>query len=146
VGPEIWTIAADGGDPRQVTIAGMSHNVDAGGNTINSAFDANAPDWSRAGDDIAFWSGQESCYGQVWRSKPDGSGRTQLTHAPIPSHNDDPAWSPDGTKILFSTDRRGTSEVWMMNSDGSDEHYVATNRPGPGPGDSAWQPLAGEVL
>jgi Tol biopolymer transport system component len=141
VRPELWIVDADGGNARRLTSPTGSRNVDASGRDINSAFDANSGDWSPAGDVIAFWSGQEACFGQVWRIDADGTGRTQLTHAPLPSHNDDPAWSPDGTKILFSTDRRGVPEMWMMDADGSNEHFVATNRPGPGPADAAWQPV-----
>lgn len=118
---ELWIINADGTSPRLLTTTGFS-NYNASGQRINSADDANAPDWSLAGDDITFWSGQEQCYGQVWRINADGSERTQLTRAPIPSHNDDPAWSPDGTKILFTTDRNGRPETWVMNADGTNPH------------------------
>ena len=80
---ELWIINADGTNARLLTTTGFS-NVDPSGQRINSAPDANAHDWSAAGDHIVFWSGQEQCYGQVWRINVDGSGRTQLTKAPIP--------------------------------------------------------------
>ncbi len=137
---ELWIINADGTNPRLLTTTGFS-NFDTSGQLINSASDANAPDWSAAGDHIVFWSGQEQCYGQVWRINADGSGRTQLTKAPIPSHNDDPAWSPDGRQVLFTTDRNGRIETWVMNADGSNPRFVTESAPGPGPGDAAWQPI-----
>ncbi len=137
---ELWIIDADGSNPRLLTTTGFS-NVNNSGQLINSAFDANAPDWSAAGDFIAFWSGQENCFGQVWRINADGSERTQLTKAPIPSHNDDPAWSPDGKQILFTTDRNGRIETWVMDADGSNPRFVTESQPGPGPGDAAWQPV-----
>ncbi len=31
----------------------------------------------------------------------------------------DPAWSPDGTKIAFSTSRDGNFEIYVMNADGT---------------------------
>ncbi len=136
---ELWIINADGTNPRLLTTTGFS-NYDASGRLINSADDANAPDWSPAGDAITFWSGQENCFGQVWRINADGTGRTQLTKAPIPSHNDDPAWSPGGRQVLFTTDRRGRPETWVMNADGSNPRFVTVSAPGPGPGDAAWQP------
>jgi len=36
----------------------------------------------------------------LWRSKPDGSERLQLTFTPINAH--EPRWSPDGKQILFT--------------------------------------------
>ena len=48
---------------------------------------------------------------------PDGSVVVQLTHN---SADDDiPAWSPDGRRIAFHSDRDGDSEIYTMNSDGS---------------------------
>ena len=32
-------------------------------------------------------------------------------------HNDGPVWSPDGTKIAFSSGRSGTGNVWLMDID-----------------------------
>ncbi|MFZ2957812.1 MAG: LpqB family beta-propeller domain-containing protein [Candidatus Ozemobacteraceae bacterium] len=139
---ELWIINADGTNPRLLTTPG-SFNYDSNGQLINSANDANAPDWSAAGDIITFWSGQEQSYGQVWCINADGSERAQLTRAPIPSHNDDPAWSPDGTKVLFTTDRNGRPETMVMNADGSNPQFLTETAPGPGPGDAAWQPIRG---
>jgi len=51
----------------------------------------------------------------------DVSGGTPLTTA---GNNEDPAWSPDGTKIAFVSDRAGTFSVWVMNADGSDQRQV----------------------
>ena len=41
----------------------------------------------------------------LWRSKPDGSARIQLTYAPMQAHM--PRWSPDGTQIAFMGSRPG---------------------------------------
>jgi len=46
------------------------------------------------------------------------------------THDDGPAWSPDDKKIIFSSDRGGQMDLWMIDADGSnpiqltsDEYY-----------------------
>ncbi len=138
--PEVWVMNADGSGKRRLTFADQD-NLDTNGNIINTAHDANAPDWSPTDGRIAFWSGVENANGQIWTIDADGTARSQLTEAPLPSHNDDPAWSADGTRILFSTDRNGRHELWVMDADGSNERRITTATAVPLPGDAAWQPL-----
>ncbi len=38
-----------------------------------------------------------------------------------------PAWSPDGKRIAFCSNRDGKSEIYMMNSDGSDVKRLTNN-------------------
>ncbi|MBI5653024.1 MAG: PxKF domain-containing protein [Chloroflexi bacterium] len=47
----------------------------------------------------------------------DGSGQTNLTNST--SNDNVPSWSPDGTKILFTSDRNGNQEIYVMNVNGS---------------------------
>jgi len=42
--------------------------------------------------------------------------------------NIEPAWSPDGSKLAFSSNRSGNYDIWAMNSDGSGPHNI-TNDP-----------------
>ena len=57
----------------------------------------------------------------------DGTGITSITN----SRGDDrePAWSPDGSQIVFSSERDGNWEIYMMNADGSDQTRL-TDSPG----------------
>jgi TolB protein len=32
-----------------------------------------------------------------------------------------PQWSPDGTRIAFSSDQEGDFDIWVMNADGSNK-------------------------
>ncbi len=50
----------------------------------------------------------------IYAVKRDGSGLTRLSEAP-PAQDYSPTWSPDGTKILFTSRRDGNSELYMMN-------------------------------
>jgi WD40 repeat protein len=47
----------------------------------------------------------------------NGSGMHGLTG--LPTIDQDPAWSPDGTKIAFTSNRDGNREIYTMNADGS---------------------------
>lgn len=49
----------------------------------------------------------------------DGSGQTQL----VDTHGDDacPTWSPDGTRIVFTSHERDVSFIFVIDADGSKE-------------------------
>ena len=48
---------------------------------------------------------------------PDGGNLSRLTNAS--GVNRYPAWTPDGKRIAFTSNRDGTDEVHIMNVDGS---------------------------
>jgi Tol biopolymer transport system component len=57
----------------------------------------------------------------------DGSGQRNLTRTP--AYDSDPAWSPDGRKIAFVSNRDGSYGVYVMNADGSGQRRLG--RPSP---------------
>jgi Tol biopolymer transport system component len=66
---------------------------------------------------------------EVFRMSLDGSGLTQLSN-PGKGHHDIPGtYSPDGTKIVFASDRLSNNlslDLFIMNADGSDIHRIAS--------------------
>jgi Tol biopolymer transport system component len=70
----------------------------------------------------------------IYSINPDGSGETRLTDDP--ASDQEPAWSPDGKKIAFVSERdpsdpgcdgfeiQCNSEIYVMNADGSAETRV----------------------
>jgi Tol biopolymer transport system component len=62
----------------------------------------------------------------VFSVRTDGSGLVQLTRSQRGSFNNTaPAWSPDGTKIVFSRNRRRSCHLCVMNADGTAVTQVA---------------------
>ena len=55
-----------------------------------------------------------------------GSGEIRLTHHE--AEDSFPLWSPDGSKILFTTTRDGVrSEIYVVNADGSNLRNVSVS-------------------
>lgn len=57
--------------------------------------------------------------GDIWAMNDDGSSQSQITFDP--ALDAAPAWSPDGTEIVFMSTRDGNPEIYLMNRDGSGE-------------------------
>lgn len=81
--------------------------------------------WSPAGDRIAF----TSLVGSRWHVlsiRPDGTGLDDLTDDLAEGVSAiDPAWSPDGSRIVYAIDGDPASQgLMIMNSDGSGKRYL----------------------
>jgi TolB protein len=126
----IWLMDADGGNQRQLTrFRGLG-----GGD--------GDPSWSPNGEWIAF-ERTHSLSG-VWHTdiyaiRSGGSGLRQLTDR-RGYVNRMPDWSPDGTRIVFVSDRQRRDEIgdiYVMNADGT--HQKPLTRSGIDNQWPAWQ-------
>jgi Tol biopolymer transport system component len=73
---------------------------------------------------IAFTSNRDG-NNEIYVMNADGSGVTRLTDNP--AIDQDPAWSPDGTRLTFVSTRDGNYEIYVMNADGSGVTRLTTH-------------------
>ena len=64
---------------------------------------------------------------EIYTINPDGSGNTQLTHNN--TVDEDPAYSPDGKKIVYvgKDGPKGDLEIYTINASGGDKFQVTHN-------------------
>jgi len=101
--PQIYLMNADGSDQHRLTTGKMPEY---------------GPAWSPNGKKIAFWTQNTTgAQSQVYVVNIDGIGLQKLTDTL--GLNDGPSWSPDGIMLVFSSNRTGNRELYLMNPDGS---------------------------
>jgi Tol biopolymer transport system component len=88
----------------------------------------------QARPDLVFVSSRDGDY-SLYEMNADGSAQSRLTdHDPDTSSparlffQIEPAWSPDGTEIAFSSRREGTFDIFVMQSDGSGTRRLTSTK------------------
>lgn len=82
-------------------------------------------DWSPDGEALVFSVDSDPGAGanpDIWTISADGTTSDRLTTDP--GVDSSPTFSPDGTKIAFSSNRDGTHHIFVMDADGADQAAV----------------------
>lgn len=110
---EIYTMAADGSDVRQLTFTappiqhvGPKYSPD--GSLLLYATDEDEKDPAN----------QQN----IWTMPSDGGPGTRLTRDI--NDRESRGWSPDGRRIVTQTVKNGVGQLVVLNADGSDEHQI----------------------
>lgn len=90
------------------------------------------PDWSLQTNEVVFISDRDSVFNIFKTAISD-----TLTGDTLPAVLTDltdkidifcyPSFSPDGSKIIYTSKKSGNDEIWMMNSDGSNKTQLTHN-------------------
>jgi hypothetical protein len=82
---------------------------------------------------------------QIYVTNIDGSGVKRLTEGP--EWNDQPAWSPDGSRIAFRKwaleAENGQSDIWLIDPDGANAVNLTTDLPTTNQTSPTWSPSTG---
>jgi Tol biopolymer transport system component len=76
---------------------------------------AGEPDWNPAGNQVCFSAAGPNGTRQIWRLSLTDTLPIQLTVASAGVIDRSPRWSPDGTRILFASNRGGRWGVWTVS-------------------------------
>jgi Tol biopolymer transport system component len=113
--PQIFTMDLDGDNLVQLT---------------DEAEGACQPDWSPDGAQLIFTSPckspTETKYVKtaIFRINADGSGRTSLTK--VPGGDYDPAWSPNGKRILVTSLQNTRQHIYVMDTNGENRVDISS--------------------
>jgi TolB protein len=122
---DIYLAAPDGSVARKIDVAGVQANP------------AVSPDGTR----VAYEYGRG-----IWVMNVDGSGGRRVSDGTNSTAfaDADPAWSPDGGKIVFSRYQAGDTDLWSANLDGTGQKDL-TNTGAYDEADPVWSPAGGEI-
>lgn len=127
--PDAWQtnlaiVSALGGSPPTALVgSGMFHY--------------SSPDWSANGRIVCSYYRFPGPIPHILSMKADGTDGVSLT-SDVNYSDYSPAWSPDGTKVAFYSERDGNVDIYVMKADGSDVKRLTTD---PDPDrDPAWSP------
>jgi Tol biopolymer transport system component len=79
---------------------------------------------------------------EIYVLNREGTGTVNLTNHP--ASDTEPYWSPDSTKIAFSSNRAGNNDVFVMNADGTAVVNL-TNNPVAFDGSPSWSPDGSKI-
>jgi Tol biopolymer transport system component/tRNA A-37 threonylcarbamoyl transferase component Bud32 len=124
----LWSVPASGGQPEKLPLDGGMHpSLSRRGNRLA---------YVRASWDDNIWRIE----GPLVRARTASGDKKSLSKLVASTRGElSPQFSPDGKKIVFDSDRSGTEEIWVCDSDGTNPSQL-TFFGGPPVGSPTWSP------
>src|SRR6266851_32827 len=109
-GPDLWVVSPQGGEPRKLAIE--IHADDKVNTEKTVTFTQGASEFALSYDEkhVAF-----VVHGEIFMMPITGGKATRLTDSPAYDHG--VAWSPDSKKIIFTSDRSGQEDLYLLEAD-----------------------------
>ena len=104
------------------TSVNLESNLVGALHTFTSKSDCGFTSISPKGGVISYSLKPGDDYSQVWKFEIVASRHTRLTD----DGGDFPAWSPDGSRIVYTRTQKGDGGLWVMNADGSGKHRLTS--------------------
>jgi outer membrane protein assembly factor BamB/Tol biopolymer transport system component len=134
----------DFGDGTEYTSKGQPSSLNQV--TTDSNVDVD-PRWNPLGDRIVFESTRSDYKRDLWTIDRDGKNPQKLI-GDYGWYERFPAWSPDGTKILYSRGFNDGSyqdyDIWVVNADGTNPHAIRSTSTDERLGD--WTPDGNKIV
>jgi tricorn protease len=109
-GPDLWVVSPQGGEPRKLAIE--IHADDKVNTEKTITFTQGASEFALSADEkhVAF-----AVHGEIFMMPITGGKAMRLTESPAYDHGI--AWSPDSKKIIFTSDRSGQEDLYLLEAD-----------------------------
>jgi len=148
VGPLLFTNPTPSADGTKLFVIGQQRRFDlirfvgqSGQSSIYApGISAGEADFASDGQTMVYVAHPESA---LWRSKIDGSARTQLTFAPMQVHT--PRWSPDRKQIVFMASLPAHPwKIYLLPADGGTPQELKDGDRNQG--DPTWTPDGNSIV
>ncbi len=123
----LWRMPANGGEP---------HPIDVGGRNLTAIA------ISKQGNRLAWAENLRDM--NIWQIELDGAQKPTPRQLVLSTQQENsPQYSPDGSKIVFASDRSGSPEIWVCDNEGGNLLQLTENT---GSGSPRWSPDGRQIV